>query len=343
MLRVELRIFGAGLTCLVALATIVPNPLRAQPVISTANAGQVRSVAEFPIHAYRIRRGPGPGELTIFDFNGPVEVVDDQRFASLRKLAEGAKGVDFAATGDGRYSAWQERGKTAYKLQDASSGKVIEIEVGASAGNAAFSPDGKLLAIGNTAWDPMVEGAGFSEMRLYDLSGKLVRTLEKSGAGGLTPVFSASGKLLAVGNRNHQTRIFEVETGKLLHTLDRKMTQEIAFSPDDKLLAAGYVDGMVMLWDMDTGQPRRATVSGCDEIYSVDWSPAGDVLATSGRRGNIVLWDKELGKLKELGAPLWVIQARFTADGKGLLTSSAADLTAKTDRKITVWSVPQAK
>jgi hypothetical protein len=36
----------------------------------------------------------------------------------------------------------------------------------------------------------------------------------------------------------------------------------------------------------------------------------------------------------------WVIQVRFTADGGRLLTASAADHGATTDRKVVVWSVP---
>jgi WD40 repeat protein len=244
--------------------------------------------------------------------------------------------VDFVFSPDGRYSAWNERRGTVYTVRDNASGNTHEIEVGPTAGFAAFSPDSKLLAIGNSVWDPMVEGAGYSEAYLFDETGKRVRTLARTGAGALTPVFSSDGKLLAVGNRNHETQIFEVASSKLLHTLDRKMTQEIAFSPDNKLLACGYVDGMVELWDVQTGQPHRAAISGAQEIYSVSWSPKGDLLATSGLRGKITLWDRDLARIQELEAPPWVIQIRFTTDGARLLTASATD---RPDRKVTVWTV----
>ncbi|HZN34569.1 MAG TPA: WD40 repeat domain-containing protein [Pirellulaceae bacterium] len=329
------------------LAYVVLAPgadrLHAQAAISAANADKVSAATELPVRAHKILRGPGRGELTFLDWNDSVQVVDDVHFRPLRKLAEGRKPIDFTISRDGQHFLWNERGKTAYIVEEAATGTTLEIEIGKTPGFAAFSPDGKLLAIGSSFWDPLIEGAGFSEMQLFDRSGKLVRKLEKSGAGALMPVFSSDGKLLAVGNRNHQTQVFEVDSGKLLHTLDRKMTQEIAFSPDNTTLAAGYVDGMVVVWDMATGQPQRAAVSGCDEIYSVDWSPKGDVLVTSGRKGKIVLWDKDLARLKELDAPLWVIQARFTEDGARLLTSSASDLTARTDRKVVVWTVPAEK
>src|SRR5262245_26112055 len=315
----------------------------AQAVITPDNASKLARAGEFPLNAYRIRLGPKKGELTLLEYGEAVQVVDDVKLAAPRKLEELKQPVDFAFSPDGRYVAWNERRSSVYKVFDSTSGKTHEIEIGPTPGNAAFSPDGKLLAIGNSVWDPKAEGVGYSEMHLYDEAGKLVRTLERTGPGALTPVFSSDGRLLAVGNRNDVTQIFEVASGKLLHKLDRKMTQEIALSPDDKLLACGYVDGMVMLWNVETGQPHRAAISGANEIYSVAWSPKGDLLATSGLRGKIILWDRELGKLNELDAPPWVIQARFTADGTRLFTASAADNTGKPDRKITAWMASPEK
>jgi WD40 repeat protein len=193
-------------------------------------------------------------------------------------------------------------------------------------------------------WDQVVQGASFSEMHLYDVTGKLIRTLERTGPGGLTPVFSPDGKTLAVGNRNHETLLFEVATGKWLHTLDKKMTQEIAFSPDGKTLAAGYVDGTIGLWVVATGKKLRSEATGGQEVYSVDWSPKGDVLVTAGREGKIVLWEPQrLTKLKELDAPIWVICVRFTGDGTRLLSSSSSDLGGNADRKVVVWGVPDGK
>jgi WD40 repeat protein len=177
-------------------------------------------------------------------------------------------------------------------------------------------------------------------MRLYDLKGKLVRTLERNGPGGLRPVFSPDGKILAVSNRNYETQLFDVATGKLLHNLGKRMTQEVAFGPDGKTLACGYVDGTVAVWDVATGKQRHSAASGCKELYSVDWSPKGDVLATSGREGKVTLWGAKLTKLHELDAAFWVIQVRFTAGGSRLLTASAADWGGVKERKMKGWALP---
>jgi WD40 repeat protein len=340
MTRVSLLSFAAALPCF-ALVSGAPVPKTSRTAITAENAHQLRPVTTVAKRAHRLVRAPKPGELVLLDWNDAAEVVDDAKLGKLRPLARDSRPIDIAVSPDGKLLAWTERGKKTYTVEDTDAGKTFDIALGDYPGFAAFSPDGKLLAIGDTFWDPNVRGAGHSEMKLFDVKGKLVRTLERSGPGALHPVFSPDGKTLAVGNRNHETRLFEVATGKLLHTLDRRMTQEVAFSPDGRTLAAGYVDGVVALWDVATGKLLHAAPSGCLEVYSVDWSPKGDVLVSSGRDGKIVLWEPgKFERLKELDAPSWVIQVRFTADGTRLLSSSAADHSGSTDRRITLWGVP---
>jgi RNA polymerase sigma factor (sigma-70 family) len=329
---VPMRVFTA--------ASAAPVPKRVITPISATNAADVRSLTELNKRPTKITRGPGKNELTFLDWENSVEVVDDANFRAVRTLTTSKTPVDFAMSPGGKFQTWTERNKKNYTVFETATNKSFDIEIGDFPGSAAFSPDGKLIAIGNTVWDRNARGSGSSEMQLFDVTGKLIRTLDKTGPGGLTPVFSPDGKILAVGNRNHETLLFEVATGKLLHTLDKKMTQEIAFSPDGKTLATGYVDGEIGLWDVATGKQLCSELTGGKEVYSVDWSPKGDVLVTSGREGKIVLWEPQrLTKLKELDAPIWVIQVRFTADGTRLLSSSSSDRMAKGDRKVTVWGL----
>ena len=153
-------------------------------------------------------------------------------------------------------------------------------------------------------------------------------------------MFRPDGKVLAVGNRNHETRLYEAATGKLLHTLGKAQTQGLKFSPDGKVLAVGYVDGEVGLWDVGTGKLARSAPARVKEVYEVDWTPKGDVLVTAGREGKIVLWDpRDLTALRELESPEWVIQARFSPDGTRLWTAGGgADSPA--GRQVVIWGLP---
>lgn len=316
-------------------------------MISTENAKLLRTIAERQTgkRITNIIRGPLSGELLLCNNNGRVEVVDDESLATQREVSK-LPLEDFAISSDGKSMMWLEKGKKSFTFTDVSEettgGKTISIDLDDKfePGYSAINSNGTLMAIGKTFWDPAAEGAGYSEVSLYNRSGKLIHTLETSKAGTLRPVFSPDGKTLAVGNRNYETRLYDVATGKRLHSLTRNMTQEIAFSPDGKTLAAGYVDGTVALWDVATGKLLKSERSGCDEVYSVDWSPKGDLLVTSGLHGKIVLWaTPTLTRLKELEAPEWVIRVRFTSDGTRVISSSASDGSAKKDLKLTVWAI----
>ena len=136
-----------------------------------------------------------------------------------------------------------------------------------------------------------------------------------------------------------------------MHTLNKRGTGEIAFSPDGKTLAASYVDGTIALWDVESGKSLYLMPSGCTRVYSVAWSPRGDVLASAGtkgigslsagRKGMIHLWEPgTMMKLKELEVQMHVYQVRFTADGTRLISASAAGDTAGNEWKIMLWDVP---
>ncbi len=315
--------------------------------ISPRNADKLRVVSEVKPGGerspYKITLGPGRRELAVLYWRKSIEIVEDETFRLVRKVTTNQPD-HLAVSRDGTLIAWSELNSSKIWMQSAKSRELLEFESGGHPTHVAFSPDAKLIAVGETVTiDPNIEGSGFSQVRLFDPAGKLVRTVEvtREGWGAVSPVFSPDGKLLAVGNRNFGTPVFEVSTGKRLQTFPRRMTHEVAFSPDGKTIAAAYVDGAVALWDVATGKMLHLQPGAAKELYTLDWSPRGDLLATAGHEGKIVLWNPgELVKVKELKAPSWVIQVRFDRAGTRLFCSGG-DRFGIEAPKVLVWGIPE--
>lgn len=202
----------------------------------------------------------------------------------METIGGGKKIIHFALGPNEDLVAYSEndQSRTA-KILDRRTGELITVDTGGDQPDVVFSADGSQLATG-----------GFNvEVRLWSVAdGKLVRQFDVGPAiGGLTPEFSPDGRVLAVGHRNSTTFLFETATGKLLHVLPKTMSQEIQFDPEGHTLAVTYVDGSIALWRVSDGKLLAERKTQAEELYAVDWSPDGRLLATAGRNAKITLWD----------------------------------------------------
>lgn len=78
---------------------------------------------------------------------------------------------------------------------------------------------------------------------------------------------------------------------KLIAPLQEKeFIFSIALSPDGTVLAAGYQDGTVRLWNMDTGEQLTVLEGHKDRVVSLAFSPDGTLLASGGTDGTVRLW-----------------------------------------------------
>lgn len=314
------------LACLFA-APLVAAPLREKPAtpIMASNVQQIKEIAAIERDATRIGWVPNSGALALMPWEGDLEIMDTRTFKPIRKLAAGKKLVNFAFSADGERLAWAEN-NSSLTIEELKTGKTLSFDTESSQPSPAFTPNGKWIATGGVLWDAA--------------TGKKIRDFDTGAKGGLTPAFSPDGKTFALGDRNSDPRLFETETGKLLHVLPGKMTQGIAFNPTGTVLATTYVDGSLGLWDVASGKSLHHAKSGGQELYSVDWSLKGDLLVTSGLNSKIILWDaKDLTQLKVLDASEWVIKVRFSPDGSRVYSAGGSTQT-RDDRKITVWGLP---
>lgn len=327
--------------------------------ISLDNVDRVGLLSETRHSARRIKLGRAPNELLLFPSKGIV-VVDENSLKVLRKI-EPSQAVGYAFSRDQSLTGWLE-GKTLF-IREEKTGQTIEIEAGDRPIGTAFSPDNKVVAVGDMIILRGREGAGSNLLRIFDTaSGELIKKLDinRDGYGGLTLVFSPDGKTLAVGNRNYQTRLIDTETWTVKHTLPKHMTHGIEFSPDGKKLAAAYVDGSFAVWNVESGDNVATVDTGCAEIYSVSWNSTGDLLATCGAAGTrlspekkyvskpgyVQLWNAKSFKLvRELMDVRWAQSVRFTRDSKRLMAVVTKKRTLDDDPRIAIWSTdaPPAK
>ncbi|NJO63565.1 MAG: hypothetical protein HC836_36845 [Richelia sp. RM2_1_2] len=108
----------------------------------------------------------------------------------------------------------------------------------------------------------------------------------------------------------------------------------VNFSPDQKLLATGGMDGQIRLWDVADGTQILAWQAHDDWIRCVAFSPDGKLIASCGNDHTVRIWDSQTTKCLKIlrGHTDWVWSVYFVL-GKRLIISASSDRTAK------VWSL----
>lgn len=69
----------------------------------------------------------------------------------------------------------------------------------------------------------------------------------------------------------------------------------LAWNEADDLIAVGYTDGQIKIWDAQTGQLVRIIAAHTDAVTTLAWSPDGTRLASGGYDNLVKIWEASSG------------------------------------------------
>ena len=139
---------------------------------------------------------------------------------------------------------------------------------------------------------------------------------------------SPDGHTLASASEDCTIKLWNFQTGKLIHTLTghTDAVKSVAISPDGKTLASGSADSDVKLWSLNTNKPQLAfTMTGHDSwVKATAISPNSQILASGSQDKTIKLWHLQTGELLSTLIGHWgeVNSVSISADGQTLISAS---------------------
>ncbi len=223
-----------------------------------------------------------------------------------------------------------DKNESKVKLWDASGKLTATINIQQQhLSRIAFSPERHLSKI---AFSPerqqLVTGGYDGTIKLWDISGRLIKTLPYNKNGYSSVAFSSNGRWLATSSGvnspvtlwNTTSKINEIDT-------QQQVVFDIAFSPDNQHLATAGFDHTVKLWSiLDNSSPIAIFKTLHGRVSEVAFTPDGSRLLTySSDDGTTELWNLKGNEIATITVlPENLSEIAFGPDGL-LLTDYSKD------------------
>jgi WD40 repeat protein len=254
------------------------------------------------------------------DGSGTVRCVTLEDGQELWRCTIGSGLWSLVVQPQGKYFAAQFRRALEAQVRNLNTGELVRTLAHPSPlGTLEWSPDGKTLLVSSeTGWlyawdvdsqaepsswkahDDAIVGLGFESssryvasvswdgsLRLWNLPDYRPAVVSRGNHTTFDAQFSSDGRRVAAASRGQTLGLFEIASSSVLRRLhvppgDERGAWNIDVSPDGKLVAAGYTDGLRLL-DFATGaEIELRSFPGC---RSVIFTPDGKGLLTCGDSG----------------------------------------------------------
>jgi WD40 repeat protein len=167
---------------------------------------------------------------------------------------------------------------------------LMQFKPGARANaNAAFSPDGKIIVIGNGSTVQLLDGQVGRVVRNFELGGESVTAL----------AYFPDGTKIAVADGGKAVRVLDLNTGKVEKTCEgKKAIRNLAVSQDGKLAVVAREGGDLQVYEIVTDKEKQELTAkearvftAPETVLALALSPDGRRIATAGEKGGAIVWD----------------------------------------------------
>jgi WD40 repeat protein len=210
-------------------------------------------------------------------------------------------------------------------FQNADLAKSIFSESLNSAISIDISPDGQMVAVGDTS----------GLVYLWNIStNQLLATFEGHTNWVWSVAFSPDGNTLASSSNDASVRLWDVPSGQCLRVLTEHTgcVWSVSFSPDGQRFASGSDDRTVRVWNLQ-GECLQILKGHTQNVHSVHFSPDNQTLASGSRDTSVRIWNAIDGNCLGVlhGHSEGVRCVRYSPNGQILASGSP-------DGSIRLWS-----